>query len=70
MTHLGTLTQTDKELLAKKVQEVEDYISHEMWPINEAHLDGCVDYIVTKLILYKESEPFKNHVLPKYTNAN
>lgn len=66
MTHLGTLTKGDKDRLAKQVELVEHFIEEVMIPLNEDHLDACIDYIVTKLVLYKESDPFHTHLSEKY----
>lgn len=57
--HLGQLTIADKKLLQQKVEDIQMFITNRVIPINDDHLDACVDYIVTKLIIYKESDPFE-----------
>lgn len=67
MSHLGTLTKDDKEKLQARVEKLTKFLSEDMWPINEDHLDACIDYVVTKLFEYKNSNPFERDVMPKYT---
>jgi len=58
--HLGQLTKDDKKRLNIKAAEIEHFITNHMFPINEDHLNGMVDYVVTKLFEFKESEPLKS----------
>ncbi len=66
-SHLGNLTRDDKQRLDDKVKRIELFIARDMLPINDDHLDACVDYIVTKLHEYKATDPFRSEVLPLYT---
>ena len=65
-SHLGVLTKEDKVKLYAYVEEIKDFIREEMHPINDDNLDGFIDFIVTKLIVYKETHPFDKEFRHKY----